>query len=186
MISRITIAEFWHSQPFDYLATYSFNRGLKLAALHEATTKAIAELQQSISSSRFMQQIKMMRQLNELEQQMRVGHYQKRLTNEQMIIDSTADQIALVRCNSLENKKLDAIFRALPGEVVYAGCPPTYRDALAFYDAQGQLLRVLNTCFGCLYMETNDGVSVEAGVHTYDELRNLLITLGHPIKDIEH
>jgi hypothetical protein len=132
-----------------------------------------------------MQRIKLRRQLAELEQQLRIGVHHRRLTNEQMVIDSTADQIALIKSSSLEAKQVNALFRALPGEVVYAGCLPTYRDALAFYDEQGHLLRVLNICFGCLYMQTNDGVSVEADIHTYDKLRKLLITLGHPIKDIE-
>jgi hypothetical protein len=186
MISRMTIAEFWNSQPFDYLATYSLNRGPQLSALRETTHKAIEDLKQSTAPSRFLQQIKLKRHLRELEEELRIGAYRKRLTNDLLVVDSTADQIALVRQGSVEAKQLAALFRALPGQVVYAACPPTYRDALAFYDAQGQLLRVLNICFGCLYMETNDGVSVEAGAHTYDELRNLLITLGHPIKDTEH
>ncbi|MBJ6142000.1 hypothetical protein [Hymenobacter sp. BT559] len=182
----MTIAEFWRSQQFSYLATYSFNRGPKLAALHQATSKAIEDLKQSIPSSRFMQQIKLRRQLAELEKQMQMGLYRKRLTNQQLIMDSTADQVAVIKCNSLEAKQVDAIFRATPGEVVYAACPPVYRDALAFYDEQGQLLRVLNICFGCLFMETNDEVAVGANVNIYEALRKLFIDLGHPIEDHEH
>jgi hypothetical protein len=185
MISRMTIAEFWRSQPFDYLATYSFNRGPKLAALHEATNEAIEDIKQSVSSSRFMQQIKLSRQLAELEQQMRMGAYLRRLTNEQLVIDDTADQVALLKHDSVEARQLDAILQAAPGDVMYAGCLPTYRDALAFYNEQGQLLRVLNICFGCLYMEANDGLSVEGGANTYKALRKFLIHLGHPIEEPE-
>ena len=179
----MTIAEFWNAQRFHYLTTYSFNRGPILSALRDAIAKDIEELRQSVSPSRFIQQLKLKRQLTEIENQLSMGVYRKRLTTGQLIIDSTADRIALIKPDSIEGKQLDAVFRAPPREVVYAACPPTYRDALAFYDEQGNLLRVLNICFGCLYMEADNGLAVEADIHTYEALRNLLITLGHPIED---
>ncbi|RZK27463.1 MAG: hypothetical protein EOO63_13330 [Hymenobacter sp.] len=59
------------------------------------------------------------------------------------------------------------------------------RQFTAVGNEQGHLLRVFTGCFGCWYMEANDEISVEAGFHTYGELRKLLNTLGHPSEEAE-
>ncbi|MFD1872129.1 hypothetical protein [Hymenobacter bucti] len=183
----MTIAEFWNNQKFSYLTTYSFNRAPNLAVLHRVIDITIKELGQSVSLANFLQQFKLKRQLAALEQQAQMGIHQKRLITKQGVIDSTADRIALIKSDSLEAKQLGTIARALPSETDYAaGCIPVYRDALAFYNEQGQLLRVLNICFECLYMEASDGVMVKADPPTYEALREVLSQLGHPIESVEN
>ena len=61
-------------------------------------------------------------------------------------------------------------------------CGPTYRDALAFYDAQGKRLRVLNICFECQHMQDDTGSYVEASDAFYQSLRAYLAQQGHPIE----
>jgi hypothetical protein len=98
------------------------------------------------------------------------------------MLDSTAEQIAVIEQNSALAEQLSQLFQRAGGEVLYAMCMPVFRDALVFYDAQGQLLRVLHICFECLYMEASDKLNVEADAVFYSQLRKLLIQLGHPIE----
>lgn len=98
------------------------------------------------------------------------------------MLDSTAEQIAVIEQNSAPAERLSQLFQWTGGEVVYATCMPVFRDALVCNDAQGQLLRVLYICFECLYLETSDKLSVEVDILFYSQLRDLLMQLGHPIE----
>ncbi|TVT38411.1 hypothetical protein FNT36_19655 [Hymenobacter setariae] len=179
----MTIAEFWNAQEFSYIATYSFNRSTNLTALQEAIDSVNEALEQSILSANLTQQFKLKRQLAELERQAQISPYKKRLVNQEQVIDNTANRIALIENKSLEVKRMTSVIEAAPSEIDYAaGCIPVYRDALVFYNEQGQLLRVLNICFECLYMEA-DTRGIKASTAVYDALRELLIQLGHPIED---
>jgi len=179
----MTITEFWNAQEFSRIATYSFNRNSNLVALRVAISRATEELAQAVLSADFTQQFKLKRQLADLERQAQVSPYEKRLLNQQRVIDSTATRIALLQGESAEGRQLRMIMETAPSKVEYAaGCIPIYRDALVFYDEQGQLLRVLSICFECLYMQGDDGTAVEASATVYNALREVLAQLGHPIE----
>lgn len=63
----------------------------------------------------------------------------------------------------------------------FAGCIPTYRDALVLFNEQGQQGRVLSICFECLYMIIDEKQLLEADFATYAALKETLMQLGHPI-----
>jgi hypothetical protein len=181
----MTIAEFWSAQEFSYIATYSFNRSANLVALHEAIDSVKEKLEQSVLSFDFTQQLKLKRQLAELERQAQTSPHAKRLINQQRVIDGNANLIALLKHESLEVSRLTAIAETEPSEADYAaGCIPVYRDALVFYNEQGQLLQALNICFECLHMEANNQ-EVKANTVVYEMLREFLAQLGHPIENTE-
>lgn len=180
----ITAAEFWAQQSFHRIVTYSFNRGPKLTAIYSAADQVLIDMA-ALPSTAYLQQFKLKRQLRELQAEKELGAYRRRLVNAQGVFDRTAEQIATVESNSSAVEKLRRVFQSeMGGEVAYAMCMPIFRDALAFYDEQGQLLRVLNICFECLYMETNDKLSVEAGMAVYKDLHGLFVQLGHPIESL--
>nr|GFB40585.1 hypothetical protein [Tanacetum cinerariifolium] len=154
-------ADFWVQQPFHNLVTYSFNRGSKLAALHTAADQVLAELA-ALPPTDYLRQFKLKRQLRELQAEKEMGGYKRRIVNEQGVLDSTAEQVAVVKQDSAAAEQLSQVFQRAGGEIVYAMCMPIFRDGLAFYDEQGRLLRTLNICFQCLYMQTNDKLTVEA------------------------
>jgi hypothetical protein len=166
----MTIRAFWEQQAFSYLATYSFNRGAKLA---ESIERATQELQ----TARFMRQPAMRQQLEELKR----GHYL--LTKNLGALHSTATLVAQVFLASAEAQQLASAFAKSAGQVAYSGCIPAYRDALAFYNEQHELQSVLNICFECWYMKTDAGILVEADGATYNFLRKFLKRLGHPINE---
>jgi len=176
----ITATEFWTQQPFHQIVTYSFNRGPKLAAPHNAADQVLAELA-TLPPTDHLRRFKLKRQLRELQAEKEIGATQRRLFNAQGTLDSTAEQIAAIEQNSVPAEQLSQLFQRAGGEVVYAMCLPVFRDALVFNDAQGRLLRVLHVCFECLYMEASDKLNVEADILFYSQLRGLLTQLGHPI-----
>jgi hypothetical protein len=177
----MTATEFWAQQPFHQIITYSFNRGPKLAELHNAADQVLAELA-TLSPTDYLRQFKLKRQLRTLQAEKEIGAHRRRLFNAQGILDSTAEQIAVIERDSVATEQLNQLFQRAGGEVLYAMCMPIFRDALGFYDAEGQLLRVLHICFECLYMESNDKLNVEADILFYSQLGDMLTRLGHPIE----
>jgi len=162
-----------------------YNRNSNLVALRVAISRATEELAQAVLSADFTQQFKLKRQLAELERQAQTSPHAKRLINQQRVIDSNANRIALIEHESLEVSRLIALAGTAPSEADYAaGCIPVYRDALVFYNKQDQVLQVLHICFECLHMEA-DNQEVKANTVVYELLREFLVQLGHPIKNAE-
>ncbi|MFD1470523.1 hypothetical protein ACFQ48_20015 [Hymenobacter caeli] len=177
----MTTAEFWNQQQFSYLVTHSFNRGPKLAALHEAAA-AIEQAKQELQQARFMQRASLLQKLRSLEEEFSGNVPLKTLSDEKSVIGDAAEKIAVIERESAVAQQLSEALQTPNSEEFASGCVPIYRDALAFYDDHDKLLRVLNICFQCLFMQTDDGVMVEASVETYYKLRELLLQLGHPIE----
>lgn len=178
-----TAADFWAQQSFHHLITYSFNRGPKLAALYTAADQVLAEIA-AVPPTDYLRQFKLKRQLRELQAEKEMEACKRRLINAQGRFDNTAEQVAMVERESDTAEQIGQAFQCAGGEVMYAMCMPVFRDALAFYDKQGQLLRTLNICFECLYMEANTKVAVEAEMTVYQNLQILLAQLGHPIESL--
>jgi hypothetical protein len=177
----VKATDFWAQYPFHQIITYSFNRGPKMVALHNAADQVLAELT-DLSPTDYLRRFKLKRQLRELQAEKEIGATRRRLFSAQGLLDSTAEQIAVIEQNSTAAEQLSQVFQRAGGEVLYAMCMPVFRDALVFYDAQGRLLRVLHICFECLYMEASDRLNVEADSLFYSQLHGLLTQLGHPIE----
>ena len=165
----MTAGQFWELQQFSYLETYSFNRDPKRAAL-------IQQTQQELQTARYMRQPALRTLLKRLES----GH--DTLTQGLKDLQPTASCVAKIAHRSVRGQQVAAIFRQAGQQEAYAMCGPTYRDALAFYDAQGKLLRVLNVCFECQHMQADNGSYVEASDAFYQSLRAYLAQQGHPIE----
>jgi hypothetical protein len=167
----MTASQFWELQQFSYLKTYSFNRGAK-------RTELIRQTKENLQTARYLRQ-PALRQLLE-----RLESGADTLTQELGHLHPTAVGVATVSRNSPAGEQLAAIFRQAGQQEWYAMCWPVYRDALAFYDEQGQLLRVLNICFECHFMKADNGTHVEASESTYQALRDYLAQLDHPIEAV--
>lgn len=175
-MNRLTVAEFWQQQPFAYLETYSFNRGPATMAQHEQLSHEIAATSEALQTARYIQQTK-------LQHQLRGGQYNLLLAEAASSSTATVLLVATLLVASAGASRLEALLNQAGAADVAAGCPPIFRDALVFYDAQGQYLQALNICFECLDMQAGDGQPVEANWATYEALKQLLRELGHPIAD---
>jgi hypothetical protein len=65
----------------------------------------------------------------------------------------------------------------------YWMCAPFYRDAIVFYDHNGQVLSTLNVCLSCDNMQLNPTTMIDADNETYKLLRAYFIEIGHEIED---
>jgi hypothetical protein len=92
----------------------------------------------------------------------------------------TAVPVAVVRPGEAVAEQLATVLRLSISEQMDWMCAPVYRDALAFYDEQHQIVRVLNICFACDRMLTDSGVEIQADKQVYRQLRAILERLGHP------
>ena len=165
----MTIGEFWKQQEFAYLVTYSFNREPKLE-------EAVQEAKRQLETARFMRQPEFQRKLRYLEE--RLG----KLTEGLIDWNPTATPIANIGNHSIASYQLADICFQAGRQEAFSGCRPIYRDALAFYNEQDELVRVLNICFQCHYLITDTGLHVEADLATYQALYSFLKSCGHPIE----
>lgn len=95
----------------------------------------------------------------------------------------TALPVAELNADSDEIQRIAQLMRT-PVLMTYDWmCWPVYRDALAFYNVENQLVGVLNICFGCDRMLTHAGEEITADTSTYQALRALLSDLGHIISE---
>jgi hypothetical protein len=168
----MTIAEFWKQQEFSYLVTYSFNRGPKLDELKQ-------QLEQELKTARYMRRPAIQRQLDELTRPSIT------LTDGLGTVHATAIVVARIATGSVEVQQLAHALPRATKQEFYAGCLPIYRDAIAFYNEVNALVSILNICFQCRFMRTDQLEVVEADMATYDFLRTFLIQLGHPITEDE-
>jgi hypothetical protein len=165
----VLLSDFWAQQRFSYLVTYSFQRGPELTALKQ-------QLRQELETARYMRRAALYQQLEALEQ------HSLTLTQGLSTVHPTATAVAQLAAGSAEVQQLTLALQRPSEQECYAMCPPIYRDAVAFYDKADELVRVLNICFECRFMQTDQQEHVEADMATYDFLRTFLIQAGHPIE----
>ncbi len=178
----MTTAEFWDQQQFSYLVTYSFNRGPKLAALREASKVLFRQTRQELLTASLEQLPEIRNELRNLEQNN--GLEMMALTTDANAFQITATPIATIKAGALETAAFADLLKTPIINQFHWMCWPTYRDALAFYSAQDELISVLNICFGCDNMLTDTGEAVQADVTTYKALLKLLKQLSHPIETV--
>ena len=166
----MTIAEFWKQQQLSYSVTYSFQRGPELLALKK-------QLTQELETARYMRRAALWQQVESLES------HSITLTDERMAINPTATIGARLAADSVELQQLAAALQRAGKQEYYTMCPPIYRDALAFYNEADELVSVLNICFECRFMQTNQKEHVEADMATYNFLRMFLLQAGHLLED---
>jgi len=108
--------------------------------------------------------------------------YSRTLTQGLGTIDPTATVGARLAADSPAVQRLAHAVQRASQQEFFAMCPPIYRDALAFYNEADELVRVLNICFECHFMLSDQQAHVEADLATYDALRTFLLQAGHPIE----
>lgn len=166
----MTTADYWQQlPPFDHIITYSFNR--ELQPLLDATE---AELQ----TARYMRQPALRRQLERLQQ-----HAGVPLLDEAGGLHSTAGPVARLSCLDAAVTELRRILIRPVEWDVWSGCAPIYRDAVVFCDAEGRRVGVLNVCLQCAYLLPEQGEFLQRDVRVFDELRDWLRNLGHPVDE---
>ncbi|OOQ61685.1 hypothetical protein BC343_01015 [Mucilaginibacter pedocola] len=159
---------------FDYIETYSFQRGGKYDEFAIELPRLMmlpnptAEERQKINTLRKEQNIFQRengflfasnRQLNKSAAP--IGRFSK----------DAPEAIALLEALNIEAMK-----------VYHWMCWPVYRDAIVFYKASGEIISVLHICFGCDHMTLGSNKDIIADNRCYEALRGIFLEIGHPIQ----
>ena len=177
----MTTNQFWRAQSFSYILTHSFNRGAKLDALLHAANQQFAEVRKELLTAPTEWLPAMRENLRSLERGRNLTLLP--LTEELKTFQITASPVAKTVAETPEAACLVVILAASVSEQDHWMCAPVYRDALAFYNSQGTLCAVLNICFGCDKMISDQQQEIAADTSTYQKLKIFLIELGHKIAE---
>ncbi|MGI4874047.1 MAG: hypothetical protein ACRYFX_23050 [Janthinobacterium lividum] len=173
----MTAGEFWNKQEFSYLVTYSFNRGPKLEAYQQAAQAWFKLIRASLLTAPPAQLSALREQLRLLERTHDLTRLS--LTDEAGAFHLTASPVSVISQGTSAAQEIAGLFQLPVVDEPAWMCAPVYRDALAFYDEQDQLLGVLNICFDCEWMVTHTGQRVQADTAAYEGLRACLGRAGH-------
>jgi hypothetical protein len=177
----MTTGEFYNAIRFSRIETYSFNRGAKLDSFTAAARELFRQKHHELLTAPPAELPLLRGQLRLLERTHDIQSLS--LTEGLSAFHLTATPIAVIQADSLLMQQLAELLRIPVVTQSDWMCWPTYRDALAFYDEQGQLVKVLNICFGCDGMLSHTGEIIQADTTAYLALRTFLIQLGHPIAE---
>jgi hypothetical protein len=178
----IASVDFINSLTFDYIETYSFQRGLefeenkKLMKVEYDRLKVRKEARNNLSPAEEMRFL----ELNGL-----VGFTQYLLNAEGKFHPSSK------KTNTFKNrdKNIERIKNILQTEITEVPrwlCAPEYRDALVFYGKNNKIITTLNICLSCQYMETKMFSHIDGDYKTYDLLKRFFIDIGHEVENTEY
>jgi hypothetical protein len=175
----MTIFDYLSSFQFDYLQTYSFNRGQILIDYLLANDQEIIRLYNQLNSA----SVKVKPTIEERFNRKVKNRILERLTDNRQQIHPTA--VAIKKLDR-QDKMVSSLFDLLSTKIEDVPawmCAPVFRDAIVFYDANDQILSVLNICFQCEHMQDEQGNYVDVDSTVYKKLKILLTTWGHEIKE---
>lgn len=179
----MTTAEFWQNLSFASVTTYSFNRGRKLERWQQAVDAEYKFLKTQLLSVSGKQLILLRSRLRHLERAVFTELISRPLLDEAGAFHVTASPVSELSFTNQE--KIGQLLRRPILEQFDWMFAPVYRDALVFHDQHGTVVNVLNICFECERMLVGHNQEIAADHSVFIDLKNLLKSLGHCIKDDE-
>ena len=173
----ISSIDYINSLTFDYVETYSFQRGEEFEKdLMIGRTELVKLKHKQLVSTLDLIEQRRFEKLSEL-----YGHTQY-LMNAKGEFHPFSKRISSY--GSLDSKvmTLREILRTEIKDVPRWMCAPIYRDAIVFYNAD-KIVSTLNVCLNCEYMETSLFKHINGDIETYRSLRQFLIDCGHEVED---
>jgi hypothetical protein len=162
---------------FDYVETYSFQRGKDFEEKREMEFKEYSNLKVRNEKKDNLTTIEKER-LNELNKFF--GFTQYLLDSEKKFHPSSK----MLNKFKSDDPIVEHLKNILKTEVINVPtwqCAPVYRDALVFYNQNLEIITTLNICLSCEYMETSMFNYIETDAKAYDLLRNFFKDIGHEI-----
>lgn len=167
---------------FDYIETYSMQRGAAFDAQHREMYREYERLK-----------VRRERRNNlSAEEAVTFNKLSPLVTHTQYLIDEKGVfHPSSTKTNTFQQQDakvdwLKQILRIPITEIPYFMCVPAYRDAVVFYKADGTIVSTLNICLGCKYMETSPRYHINGDYETYDLLKRFFIEIGHEVEDPHH
>jgi hypothetical protein len=175
----ISSIEYINGLTFDYVETYSFQRGadfennLKFQRAEYDRLKVRKEKRNNLTEAEEVR----FSELNSL-----LGFTQY-LINDKGQFHPSGKRINIFLQNDSMVDRLKNILRTEIKDIPAWLCAPTYRDAIVFRDNSGDITSVLNVCLSCQYMETKMFNHINGDYKTYDLLIRYFIDIGHDVEE---
>lgn len=171
-----TSAAYIENLKFDYMETYSLQRGEEFETkqaerLSEYRRLEARSRRQGLTASEEKAFV-------ELSNVVRIGY----LINTDGNLNTSAKKThSFGKADTVVNR-LVALLKIPAIDVPMWMCAPIYRDGVIFYDNSGHIVSTLNICFSCQYMAIGPFSEINADVETYNLLKELFIELGREIE----
>jgi hypothetical protein len=178
----ISSADFINDLTFDYVETYSFQRGEGYELQQKIFEKKYDKLKSRKSKvndltiqeeEEFIKLDKLCGFTQYLIDDNNQFHYSSKKTN---TFTSTDSKVELLK--TILNTKIK--------EIPLWMCAPMYRDAFVFYDNRDNIVSVLNVCLSCEYMETTKFNHIKGDYKTYELLKSFFIDIGHEVENPDY
>jgi hypothetical protein len=177
--SYISSINYIKSLTFDYIETYSFQRGpnyeekLKLLRQEHDKLKIRKEKRNNLSEQEEIY-------LSELYE---LSGYTQYLINEKGQFHPSSKKTNTFQQGDPMVDRLTSILHTKIDDIPMWLCAPIYRDAIVFYNNSKEIISVLNVCLSCQYMETAMFKHINGDYETYDLLKRYFIDIGHDVEE---
>jgi hypothetical protein len=164
---------------FDYVETYSFQRGTEFEEINKTSQLEYEKLKvrKGKHNNLTVLEEKRFLELHEL-----WGFTQYLVKDKGQFHSSSIRTHTFISADP-QIDRLKNILRTEIKDIPAWMCAPMYRDAVVFYDKSNRIVSTLNVCLSCEYMETKMFSHVDGDNKAYDLLRQYFIDLGHKIED---
>jgi len=177
--TSISSIDYINNLTFDYIETYSFQRGFGF--------------EENIKNSRLeYEKLKVRKDkhnnLNNLEEKQFLKlhdffGFTQYLINNKGQFHPSSTKTHTFKSTDPQIDRLKNILRTEIKDIPAWMCAPMYRDAIVFYDKLNRIVSTLNVCLSCEYMETKMFSHINGDNKTYDLLRQYFIDIGHNIEE---
>ncbi len=176
--NSITSSHYIKSLAFDYVETYSLQRGDECEASLKVLKPELYNLKIRKEKRNNLTDTEEIR-LNELDALLSVTQY--------LIDDTGRFHFSSQRTNTFQydheiTKLLRNILLTKIIDMSNWMCAPIYRDAIVFYKRSGEIVSALNICLSCEVMAIGSSNQVVADCSTYEMLRKFFKDIGHPVE----
>lgn len=178
----IPSTDFINDLAFDYVETYSFQRGTE----YELHQKIFANEYDNLKSRKSKQHDLTHEEEERLSTLDKLCGFTQYLLDDSNKFHYSAKKTNTFGSTDSKIELLKEILRTEINDVPAWMCAPMYRDGLVFYNSQDKIVSVLNVCLSCQYMETTKFNHINGDYKTYDLLKRFFIDIGHDIEDPEH
>lgn len=178
----ISSTDFVKSLTFDYVETYSFQRGTEFEEnkkLAQAEYDRLKIRKETLDNLSFDEEQSFVN-LNGL-----LRHTQY-LINDKGQFHSSSKKTNTFSQGDLKIDKIKNILLTEINDIPRWLCSPVYRDALVFYSSDRKIVSTLNICLSCQYMETKMFDHINGDYKTYDLFKRFFIDIGHDIEDADY
>ncbi|MFD2914755.1 hypothetical protein [Psychroserpens luteus] len=167
-------SEFIDNIDFEYFETYSLLRGQKFEEEIESLESEFTNIKSKTDRNEAQK-----RRLSELDELL---NFTQVIINKKGQLHFSAEKINRIEKTDSKSERLIEILKTEINDIPNWMCAPIYRDAILFYDKNDNLIKPLNICLSCEYMETELFDHINADFKTYELMRKFLIDIGHKVE----